>query len=429
MYILGISCFYHDSAACLIKDGEIVSAVQEERFTRKKNESEFPINSVRYCLEEAGITIKDVSYVGFYDKPFLKFERILYSYISTFPGSFLAFTKAMPGWIKQKFWIKDIIKRKLDYEGEVLFAEHHISHAASSYLVSPFKEAAILTVDGVGEWATASYGVGRQSSIDIIKEIEFPHSLGLLYCAFTYYLGFKVNSGEYKVMGLSSYGEPKYYDAVRNLIDVREDGSFTLDMRYFAFHYGLKMINRHFNRLFGGPPRRPEGALEKRHMDIAASVQKVTEEVMLKMANHLHRETGLENLCMAGGVALNCVANGRILKETPFKNIFIQPAAGDAGGAIGVASYIYHTLLGNERRYTMSHAYLGPGFSDEGIKGFLRSKELRFTVHEPEGLVKTAAKLIEKKNVIGWSGKDGVRASGAWEQEHTCGRKGQVDAG
>lgn len=402
MYILGMSCFYHDSAACLLKDGGVLAAAQEERFSRKKHDERFPANAIEYCLSEAGISIKDVSYVGFYDKPFLKFERILYSHISTFPWSFVSFTKAMPVWIGQKLWIKDIIRRKLGYHGEILFAEHHMSHAASCFLVSPFKEAAILTVDAVGEWATASYGVGRDCSIEILKEVNFPNSLGLLYSAFTYYLGFKVNSGEYKVMGLAPYGRPVYYDQVKKLVDIKEDGSFKLATKYFAFHYGLKMTNGYFNELFGGEPRQPGGPIERRHMDIAASIQIVTEEILLKMTNYLHKETKMTNLCMAGGVALNCVANGKILRATPFKNIFVQPAAGDAGGAIGVASFVYHTLLGHNRNYIMKHAYLGPKYSDDEVLQFLSSRNIKFSVHDLQHLVKIVAKLIEEKNIIGW---------------------------
>src|SRR3989454_35089 len=353
MNILGISAFYHDSAAALIQDGKLVAAAQEERFTRKKHDAGFPAQAIAYCLREGRIGPHQLDYVGFYDKPLLKFERILIQYLATFPRSYRSFMKAVPLWLLEKLWVPGMIRKQLGEDVPILFAEHHQSHAASAFLVSPFKEAAILTVDGVGEWATASYGVGRDRDIDLFKEIRFPHSLGLLYSAFTYYLGFKVNSAEYKVMGLAPYGVPRYLDQVKRLIAIKDDGSFELDMRYFSYHHGLRMVNGRFSTLFGGPPRDPESGLDQRHKDIAASVQKVTEEVMLKMASYLHRETGMENLCLAGGVALNCVANGRILREGPFKDLFIQPAAGDAGGALGVAAYIYHSLLGNPRTAPM----------------------------------------------------------------------------
>ncbi|MBI5375704.1 MAG: carbamoyltransferase [Candidatus Schekmanbacteria bacterium] len=403
MYILGISCFYHDSAACLLKDGELIAAAQEERFTRKRHDPDFPENAVKYCLEKGGITISDLDHVGFYDKPFIKFERILLTYIATFPKSFPSFSKALPVWLKEKLWTKRVIQEKTGFEGDILFIQHHQSHAASSFLVSPFEEAAILTVDGVGEWATATYGVGRGNKIEIKKEINFPHSLGLLYSAFTYYLGFKVNSAEYKVMGLAPYGNPTYYDLIlKELVDLRDDGSFMMNMKYFAYDYGLTMTNGKFDKLFGGPPRESESKLEQKHKDIAASVQKVTEEIVLRMARHLYKETGLSNLCMAGGVALNCVANGRILRETPFKNIFVQPAAGDAGGAVGVASYIYHSLLGNPRKYVMKHAYYGPEFSNDEIRNYLDSRNVKYHELKTEDLIQKTARLITEQNVIGW---------------------------
>ena len=403
MNVLGISCFYHDSAACLIRDGEIVAAASEERFTRKKHDSSFPANAVRYCLEEGSIETSDLDYVGFYDKPLLKFERIISSYIATFPRSYRAFIKAVPVWLREKLWTKDLIARELDYKGEVLFAEHHQSHAASAFLVSPFDEAAILTVDGVGEWATVSVAAGSGTRIRMLKHIDYPHSLGLLYSAFTYYLGFKVNSAEYKVMGLAPYGEPRYYDRIaKNLMSVGGDGSFKLNMDYFAYQYGLRMINRQFEDLFDGPARQPESPLEQRHKDIAASIQKTTEEVMLQLALSAFDLTGSENLCLAGGVALNCVANGKILREGPFKKIFVQPAAGDAGGAIGVAAYIYHSLLGNARRAPLRDAYLGPSFSSEEIESLLDSKGVRFAVLERQELLTTVARLIADQNVVGW---------------------------
>jgi len=400
--ILGISCFYHDSAACLIQDGRLVAAASEERFTRKKHDEGFPKEAIQYCLRAGKIEAKDLDYVGFYDKPFLKFERLLSTYLSTFPRGFLSFSKAMPVWLKEKLWIPQMIRKELNYEGKILFTEHHLSHAASAFLVSPFKESAILTVDGVGEWATASYGVGRDREIDLFKEIRFPHSVGLLYSAFTYYLGFKVNSAEYKVMGLAPYGVPRYVDQVKRLIDIKDDGSFEMDMRYFSYHHGLRMVNGRFGKLFGGPPRDPESKLDQRHKDIAASVQKVTEEIMLKMASYLHRETKMENLCLAGGVALNCVANGRILREGPFKDLFVQPAAGDAGGALGVAAYIYHSLLDNPRGEPMEDAYLGPEYTEEEILETLKRYSAPYRRLERDELVREVAALIEGQTVIGW---------------------------
>jgi carbamoyltransferase len=402
MNILGISCFYHDAAACLIQDGRIAAAASEERFTRKKHDEGFPHQAIRYCLQEGGISAQDLDYVGFYDKPFLKFERLLSTYLSTFPRGFLSFSKAMPVWLKEKLWTPQLIRKELGYRGKILFAEHHMSHAASAFLVSPFREAAILTVDGVGEWATASFGVGRDRQIELFREIRFPHSLGLLYSAFTYYLGFKVNSAEYKVMGLAPYGVPRYVDQVRKLIEIREDGSFEMDMRYFSYHHGLRMVNGRFSRLFGAPPREPESKLEQFHKDVAASVQKVTEEAMLRMASYLHRETKMDNLCLAGGVALNCVANGRVLREGPFKDLFIQPAAGDAGGALGVAAYIHHTLLDQPRGEAMDHAYLGPAYGEKEIEATLKQYSAPALRLEPDDLVREVAGLIEGQTVIGW---------------------------
>jgi len=417
MNILGISAFYHDSAACLLHDGKIIAAAQEERFTRVKHDFSFPINAIKYCLEKGGIEAKNLDYIGFYDKPFIKFERILSTYVATFPRSFPSFLKAVPVWTKEKLWIPQIIKRELNYEKDILFIEHHLSHAASAFLVSPFKEAAILTLDGVGEWTTAAYGVGKENSIKLLKEIRFPHSLGLLYNAFTYYLGFRVNSDEYKVMGLAPYGKPVYYDVImKHLINVNEDGSFRMNMKYFAYDYGLKMTNRRFDKLFGGPRRKPESTLTQKHKDIAASIQKVTEEIVLRMAQHVHKVTGMKNLCLAGGVALNCVANGRVLRETEFEDIFIQPAAGDAGGVIGVSSYIYSSLLGKKRVSTMKNAYLGPEFSNEEIEKYLLKKGIEYEYLEERYLNKTISDLLIDKKVIGWfQGKMefGPRALGA----------------
>jgi carbamoyltransferase len=402
MNILGISAFYHDSAACLIQDGRVVAAASEERFTRKKHDHGFPLNAAKYCLQEGGITVADLDYVGFYDKPLIKFERILYTYLATFPKSFPSFMKAIPLWLTEKLWIPTQIRRALKYEGPILFAEHHESHAASSFLMSPFDEAAILTVDGVGEWATSTMGVGRGNKLDILKEIRFPHSLGLLYSAFTYYLGFKVNSAEYKVMGLAPYGQPKYMKEMENLISIADDGSFKMNMRYFAYDYGLTMTNGRFSELFGGPPRAPESKMTQREMDLAATVQKVTEEVVLRMCRSLHKETGLDSLCMAGGVALNCVANGKILRETPIKNIFVQPAAGDAGGAIGVAALIWHSMLGNARNGPMQHSYLGPQYSREDIRKYLDDNGIRYHEMEYDALLDRTSALIEEQNVVGW---------------------------
>lgn len=402
MYVLGLSCYYHDSAACLVHDGRIVAAAQEERFTRVKHDQEFPLNAVRYCLREAGITMEDIDYVGFYDKPLMKFERILYTYLATFPRSFPSFIKAVPLWLRKKLWIPHIIRKELDYEGEVLMIEHHMSHAASSFLVSPFEEAAIVTIDGVGEWATSTTGRGTGNRIELLEEIKFPHSLGLLYSAVTYYLGFKVNSAEYKVMGLAPYGTPKYYDKVLEVIRFGEDGSFKLNMKYFAFDYGLRMTNRHFSKLFGRPVRKPESGLEQFHMDVAASVQKVTEDIVIRMANHAHKLTGSRNLCMAGGVALNCVANGKVLRQCPFDEIFIQPAAGDAGGAVGVATYIYNSVMDNPRTYTWDHAYLGPEYSTDEIRRYLDKTGAVYRELEEDDLLGQTADAINDQKVIGW---------------------------
>jgi carbamoyltransferase len=402
MDILGISAFYHDAAACLVRDGEVVAAASEERFTRKKHDADFPINAIRYCLDQGKVRVDDLAYVGFYEKPFVKFKRILYTHLACYPFSFRPFLKAIPSWMHEKLVIPSLIRQKIGYEGEVLMIEHHLSHAASSYLLSPFKEAAILTVDGVGEWSTATYGRGVENDITLFKEIRFPHSLGLLYSAFTYYLGFKVNSAEYKVMGLAPFGQPTYYDKVRQLIDVRADGSFHLDMAYFNYLTGLTMTNGNFDQLFGGPVRAPDAPLEQRHKDIAASVQRVTDEVMLQMASYIGKETGSHNLCLAGGVALNCVANGKILRDGPFEHIFVQPAAGDAGGAVGIASYIYHTMLKNHRTFVMRHAFTGPEYAPEEIRDFLTGNGIAFVELPRDDLVRRVAQLIDEQNVIGW---------------------------
>jgi len=403
MNILGISCYYHDSAAALIQDGKLIAASHEERFTRKRHDSDFPTQAIEYCLREGKITVSDIDYIGFYDKPLIKFDRILQTYIATWPRSFASFFKAMPVWVNEKMWIPQTIKKKLGYDGPILFAEHHMSHAASAFLVSPFDEAAIITLDGVGEWDTTTFGIGKGTSIDLLKTIHFPHSLGLFYSALTYYLGFKVNSAEYKVMGLAPYGSPIYYDTmVQNLIDIKPDGSFRLNMKYFIYDWALKMTGRKFESLFGHPRREQESAMTQFHKDMAASLQKVTDEIVLKIARHVHKETGLSNLCMAGGVALNCVANSKVLMQTPFREMFIQPAAGDAGGAVGAAYYIYNTVLGNQRNYRMTHAFFGPSYSDEEISEFLHSHEIPYQqLNEPD-LLQTVAHLMKEQNVIGW---------------------------
>jgi carbamoyltransferase len=402
--ILGISCFYHDAAAALLRDGKLVAAAHEERFTRKRHDPDVPKHAVDYCLEAAGITIEDVDYLVFYDKPFVKFERILLTYLATFPRSLPSFTKAMPVWLREKLWVPRQLHQKLGFAGEVLFAEHHQSHAASAFLPSPFEEAAILTLDGVGEWATATHGVGRGNRFELIHEIRFPHSLGLLYSAFTYYLGFKVNSAEYKVMGAAPYGKPKYYDLIlKELVDLRADGSFKLDMKYFAYDYGLTMTNDRFAKLFGHPVRESESKMEEFHWDMAASVQKVTEEVVLRMARDLHAKTGMKNLCMAGGVALNCVANGRVVREGPFENLWVQPAAGDAGGALGAALFVHNTVLGNPRSCRMDHAFWGPEFSEAAIQRFLDQRKLPHRKLSREEMIReTARHLDEAQAVVGW---------------------------
>lgn len=408
MNILGISAFYHDSAAALVVDGEIIAAAQEERFSRKKHDHRFPKNAVEYCLQEAGISVSDIDYVAFYDKPFLKFERLLETYLTYAPVGIRSFIKAMPLWIKEKLWMKELIKNETGYEGKILFPEHHESHAASAFFASPFDEAAFLTIDGVGEWTTTSYGVGDGNKIEILADIKFPHSIGLLYSAFTYFTGFKVNSGEYKVMGLAPYGEPKYVDIILNeLIDLKEDGSFKMNMKYFNYAAGLTMTNGNFNKLFGRGPRKPESKLTQMDMDLARSVQEVTDEVMLRLARHIKTETGKNNLVLAGGVALNCVANGKVLREKIFDDIWIQPAAGDAGGALGAALFTWYQYLDNERNADnkkdfQKGSYLGPEYSNKEIKKFLDKEGLPYKEVDEETLVETTADLIANENVIGW---------------------------
>ncbi len=408
--ILGISAFYHDSAAALVVDGDVVAAAQEERFTRKKHDDGFPQHAVDYCLQEAGLRPGELDYVGFYDKPLLKFERLLETYLAYAPVGFRSFLTAMPIWLKKKLYLSRELRRGLGhaYRKRFVFTEHHESHAASAFFPSPFEEAAILTVDGVGEWATASYGSGSGNRINLTHQLHFPHSPGMLYSAFTYYCGFKVNSGEYKLMGLAPYGQPRHVDLIlEKLIDLKDDGSFRMDMSYFNYCQGLTMTSKKFERLFGGPPRASETLLTQRDMDIAASIQAVIEEIMLRMARHVHAETGMKKLCLAGGVALNCVANGRILREGPFDDLWIQPAAGDAGGALGVALFIWHQLLDRPRVANRLDAqrgsYLGPRFADDAIRRFLDGVGARYRFFENEDdLCDAVAGLIADEKVVGW---------------------------
>ena len=440
--ILGISAFYHDSAACLVRDGEIVAAAQEERFTRVKHDHRFPVNAVRYCLREAGLAAEGLDYVCFYDKPLLKFDRLLETYLDYAPAGFPSFLKAMPLWMREKLWMPDLIrtemakasgaeddtaakKRAKKFDFKLLFGDHHESHAASAFYPSPFEEAAVLTIDGVGEWATSSIGVGRGSDLKLLQELRFPDSLGLLYSAFTYYTGFRVNSGEYKVMGLAPYGEPRFVPVIKDkLLEIHDDGSLRMNHEFFSYSQGLRMTNRRFDKIFGGPPRRAESNVTQREMDLARSIQAITEEVMLKMARYTHRETGMKRLCMAGGVALNCVANGRILRETPFEDVWIQPAAGDAGGAVGVALAAWHRYLGNSRTSPesagtwrsskgasngdippyadgMKGSYLGPSDTEEEIGEFLKSRNLPFKKYTREELPAAVAGLLAAERVVG----------------------------
>lgn len=416
-FILGISAYYHDSAACLIRDGEIVAAAQEERFTRKKHDPGFPHKAVEYCLREGGIALADARYLVFYDKPLVKFERLLETYLAFTPRGVQSFVAAMPIWLKEKLFLKSLLReefvrhapglKKTDLP-PILFSEHHESHAASAFFPSPYGSAAVLCMDGVGEWATTSAWMGEENRLTPLWEIPFPHSLGLLYSAFTYYTGFKVNSGEYKVMGLAPYGEPKYVKAIYDqLLDLKPDGTFRLNMEYFNYCTGLTMTGNKFDELFGGPPRKPESKLTQREMDLARSIQEVTEEVMLRLARTLHRETGLEHLCLAGGVALNCVGNGRILREGPYKGIWIQPAAGDAGGAIGAALTAWHQFDGQPRKVNQSGdnmrgAYIGPSFSNEEIETFLNTKEAPYQCLDDSALFTRVAKELAAGKVVGW---------------------------
>jgi len=413
--ILGVSAFYHDSAAALIEDGVVVAAAQEERFTRKKHDDRFPENAIQYCLDEAGIKLRDVDFVAFYDKPFLKFERLLETYLAFAPSGFRSFKMAIPVWLKEKLFQKDLLRRKFnafdddfDWQNKLLFSEHHQSHAASAFFPSPFEEAIVLTMDGVGEWATTSVVIGKGRELNMVREIHFPHSLGLLYSAFTYYTGFKVNSGEYKVMGLAPYGEPVYKDLIlEKLMDVKEDGSFRLDQQYFNYCTGLTMTNRKFDELFGGPPRKAEEMLTQKHMDLAASVQAVTEDVVLRLTRSLSKEFGIKNLCLAGGVALNCVANGKVLRDKAFENVWVQPAAGDAGGALGAAMNAYHLFQQQPRKLNgamdgMKGSYLGPESPQTEIEERLAAAGAKFTVLGDDEVIGATADAMADGRAVGW---------------------------
>ena len=416
MYIIGLSAFYHDSAACLLKDGEIVAAAQEERFTRKKHDAGFPCNAINYCLKEANVVSEQIENVVFYEKPFIKFERLLETYLAFAPKGFMSFSKSMPLWIKDKLFQKYILVKelsktlgdKVNWQERLLFSEHHLSHAASAYYPSPFKSAAVLTLDGVGEWTTTSYSLGKDNKLKLVKEIKFPHSIGLLYSAFTYYTGFKVNSGEYKVMGLAPYGEPCYADLIREkLITVADDGSFQLDMSYFDYATGLTMTNKKFDELFGGPPRTSETELTQREMDLAASVQKIAEDVVLELVRGIAKESGERNLCLAGGVALNCVVNGILLREKIFDNIWIQPAAGDAGGALGAALSAWYLHHNKERsvskeRDAMKGAYLGPSFTDAEIEAELTACGATFKKLTEDEMIEEVASALANEKAVGW---------------------------
>ena len=408
VYILGISCYYHDASAALLKDGVVVAAAEEERFTRKKHDTSFPLHAARYCLESQGIAITDVSYVGFYEKPFLKMERVLSQHLEMFPRSLKTFLSAVPSWISEKLRVPKAIRRKLGYKKGVLFVEHHLAHAASAFLVSPFSEAAIVTVDGVGEWTTTTYGVGRGNDLTLLKEIVFPHSIGLIYSTITAYLGFSVNNSEYKVMGLAPYGNMnpdtnEYYHKLRRVVDIKEDGSYRLDMSYFTYHYADRMPSGKLCALLGGPATKKGAEMTKRHQDIAAAVQLLTEEILTKILIHVRKETKQENIVLAGGVALNSVYNGKILRKTGFRRIWIQPNASDGGTSIGVASYIHHMLLGNKRGYVMRDAYLGPSFTTTEIKGFLDKRGIKYSEFKNEKeMIENTAKLIYGNAVVGW---------------------------
>ena len=410
MYSLGISCYYHDSAAAILKDGHVVAAVEEERFSRKKFDDGFPRMAIDWCLKEAGITPEQINSVAFYDKPVLKFERLLDNYIAVAPRGLYSFLNVIPKWLHKRLWIKEEIKKHMrGYQGNIIFPEHHMSHAAHTFFTSPFDEAAILTVDGVGEWSTSSFGSAENTSIKLTNDIRWPHSIGMFYSAFTYFLGFKVNEGEYKLMGLSAYGKPKYYDLILNeILDVKNDGSLHLNLKYFAFTYDKVMTNQKFAELFDIPPRKEDSKAEQIHYDIGASAQKVLEEIMLRMANHVHKKTGMKNLCLGGGVALNGVANYRILKEGPFENVHIPPSPGDGGSAIGCAQYSYFCHAKNKRRREhnveriQNNIYVGPSYSNDEIKSFLDTNKIQYKFLATDLLLKTTAKLISEGNIVGW---------------------------
>jgi len=422
MYILGISCYYHDSSACLLKDGQLIVAVEEERFTRKKHDTSFPIKAITFCLKKAKISINEVDHIVFYEKPFLKFERLLYQHLEMFPKSFPTFVQSLPSLINEKLRLPKTLKKKLGYKGDVFFVQHHMAHAASSFLISPLKEAAILTVDGVGEWTTTALGYGKSNEIVLKKGINFPHSLGLLYSTITAYLGFSVNNSEYKVMGLSPYGDTNkktnpYYEKLKKVIDIKEDGSYQFDMSYFVYHYKASMPSQKMCKLLGGPISKRDSVVTQRHKDIAAALQMVYEDVLFKMLNYLYNETGSENVVIAGGCGLNSVANGKILKNTPFKKIWIQPNSSDGGTSIGAAYYLYNVILGNKRNFVFKDAYLGPSFTTEEIKKYLDKNNINYLIFKDnEELVKTTAKFIFENFVVGWfhSGMEwGPRALGA----------------
>ncbi len=408
MYILGISCYYHDASAALLKDGVIVAAAEEERFTRKKHDTAFPINAIQYCLKSQGISIEDIDHVGFYEKPFLKFERVLSQHLESFPKSLKVFLSSTPSWINEKLKVVKTIKKRLRYKKDIFFIEHHMAHAASSFLISPFKRSAILTVDGVGEWTTTAYGIGEGNDIHLMKEIRFPHSVGLLYSTITAYLGFSVNNSEYKVMGLAPYGnmdrkKNPYYKKLRQVVDIKDDGSYRFDLSYFKFHYADRMPSRKLCELLGGPVSKRDSEMTSRHKDIAAALQLVTEDILTKMLNHVYDVCRCDNIVLGGGVALNSVYNGKILRNTPFKKIWIHPNASDGGTSIGVASYIYNTLLGKKRNYVMKHAYLGPSFSTEQIRYFLDSNKIRYSeFRNDKDIIDTTSRLVFENNVVGW---------------------------
>ncbi|MFH1403205.1 MAG: carbamoyltransferase [Candidatus Altiarchaeota archaeon] len=402
MNILGLSCYYHDASSCLIRDGEVIAAAEEERFTRKKHDTSFPIKSAEWCLQEAGINIDEVDYVAFYEKPLLKFERMMSQHTETFPKSYTTFLKTMPSWINEKMRVQSTIRKRLKYRKDVFYIEHHLAHAASSFFLSPFKEAAIMTIDGVGEWDTTTLGYGKDKDIRLVKAIEFPHSIGLLYSTITTLLGFKANNDEYKVMGLSPYGKPKYYDSFLKFMDVKDDGSYMLDMSYFEYHYNMRMPGRKMiDELC--EVRERGGRITQEHKDIAATLQKITEDVIFRMLNHLHDTLDTDNLCIAGGVALNSVANGKIMKNTPFKQMYIQSAAGDGGTSMGAAVYAYNGVLGEDRKTVLDHSYLGPGYSTGHVKSFLEGNDITYSEFESdENLMKDTAGMIFEDKIVGW---------------------------